>query len=97
MTKLSREDVLALAHLARLDVSEEEIELYQKELSSILQYVEQIQNADVSGLKPTSQVTGLTNVMRDDEVQDYGVSPEELLRLAPSTQDRQLKVKRMIK
>lgn len=97
MAKLSREDILKLARLARLDVSEEEIELYQKELSSILQYVEQIQNADVTGLKPTSQVTGLSNVMRDDEVQDYGVSSEELLRLAPNTQDRQLKVKRMIK
>jgi aspartyl-tRNA(Asn)/glutamyl-tRNA(Gln) amidotransferase subunit C len=97
MAKLSRDDILKLAHLARLDISEEEIELYQKELSSILQYVEQIQNTDVSGLKPTTQVTGLTNVMRDDEVQDYGVSPDDLLRLAPKTQDRQLKVKRMIK
>ena len=97
MAKLSRDDILKLARLARLDVSEEEIELYQKELSSILQYVEQIQNTDVTGLKPTTQVTGLTNVMRDDEVRDYGVSPDELLRLAPNTQDRQLKVKRMIK
>jgi len=97
MTKLSRDDVVKLAQLARLDVTEEEIALYQKELSSILQYVEQIQNTDVTDLKPTTQVTGLTNVMRDDEVQDYGVSPEELLRLAPKTQDRQLKVKRMIK
>jgi aspartyl-tRNA(Asn)/glutamyl-tRNA(Gln) amidotransferase subunit C len=97
MTKLSREDILKLARLARLDVSEEEISLYQKELSSILQYVEQIQDTDVFGLKPTTQVTGLTNVMRDDEVRDYGVSPDDLLRLAPKTQDRQLKVKRMIK
>jgi len=97
MAKLSRDDILKLAHLARLDISEKEIELYQKELSSILQYVEQIQNTDVTGLKPTTQVTGLTNVMRDDEVQDYGVSSDDLLRLAPNTQDRQLKVKRMIK
>lgn len=96
MTKLSRDDVLKLARLARLDITEEEIALYQKELSNILQYVEQIQKADVTGLKPTTQVTGLTNVMRDDQVQDYGVSPDDLLRLAPKTQDRQLKVKRMI-
>lgn len=97
MAKLTREDILKLARLARLDITEDEIGLYQKELSSILQYVEQIQNTDVTGLKPTTQVTGLTNIMRDDEVQDYGVSSEDLLRLAPSTQDRQLKVKRMIK
>ena len=97
MTKLSRDDVLKLARLARLDITEEEIELYRKELSSILQYVEQIQNTDVTGLKPTTQVTGLTNVMRNDEVEDYGVSSDELLRQAPAVQDRQLKVKRMIK
>lgn len=97
MAKLSRDDILKLAQLARLDISEEEIESYQKELTSILQYVEQIQNTDVTGLKPTTQVTGLTNVMRADEVQDYGVSSDDLLRLAPNIQDRQLKVKRMIK
>lgn len=97
MTKLSRDDVLKLARLARLDVTEEEITLYQKELSSILQYVEQIQSTDVTGLQPTTQVTGLTSVMRDDEVQDYGVSPDDLLRQAPEVQDRQIKVKRMIK
>lgn len=97
MTTLSRDDVLKLARLARLELTEDEIEEYRKELSGILQYVEQIQNTDVTGLKPTTQVTGLTNVMREDEVQDYGVSPDELLRLAPKTQDRQIKVKRMIK
>lgn len=89
--------MLKLARLARLDITDEEVELYRKELSNILQYVEQIQNTDVTGLKPTTQVTGLTNVMRDDEVQDYGASANDLLRLAPKTQDRQLKVKRMIK
>lgn len=88
--------MLKLARLARLDITEEEIALYQRELSSILQYVEQIQNTDVAGLSPTTQVTGLTNVMRDDEVRDYGVSADELLRQVPKTQDRQLKVKRMI-
>ncbi len=96
MTKLSRDDVLKLARLARLDVTEEEITLYQKELSSILQYVEQIQKTDVTGLEPTTQVNGLSSVMRDDEVVDYGVSPDDLLRQAPKSQDRHIKVKRMI-
>ncbi|HZM64629.1 MAG TPA: Asp-tRNA(Asn)/Glu-tRNA(Gln) amidotransferase subunit GatC [Candidatus Saccharimonadales bacterium] len=96
MTQLTRDDVLKLAQLARLDITEDEIALYQKELSTILQYVEQVQKADVAGLKPTTQVTGLTNVMRDDTVADYGVSPDELLRQAPNVQDRHIKVKRMI-
>lgn len=97
MTKLSRDDVLKLARLARLDLTEEEIELYRTQMLAILQYVEQLTSVDVDGLKPTVQVGGLKNVMRDDEVVDYGVSPEELLRLAPNSQDGQIKVKRMIK
>jgi aspartyl-tRNA(Asn)/glutamyl-tRNA(Gln) amidotransferase subunit C len=96
MTKLSHDDVLQLARLARLDLSDDEVEAFSKELSDILRYVEQLQGADTSGLQPTTQVTGLKNVMREDEVKDYGVTPEELLRLAPKTQDGQLKVKRMI-
>lgn len=96
MADLSREDVLKLARLARLTISDEEVEKYRAELSEILKYVEQLQNADVTGLEPTSQVTGLTNVMRDDTIIDYGISPDDLLRIAPKTQDRLLKVKRMI-
>ena len=96
MADLTRDDVLKLARLARLTITEEEIEKYRTELSEILRYVEQLSNADVSGLEPTSQVTGLKNVMRDDEVVDYGVTPDDLLHGVPQTQDRYIKVKRMI-
>lgn len=96
MTELTRDDVLKLARLARLDITEEEIESYRKELSAILDYVAQLDNVDVTGLEPTSQVTGLKNVMREDQVQDYGVSAQDLLRLAPKTQDGHIKVNRMI-
>lgn len=96
MADLSRDDVLRLARLARLTITDEEVEQYRSELSEILHFVEQLQTADVTGLTPTAQVTGLTNVMREDEVVDYGVSPDDLLRIAPAKQDRQVKVKRMI-
>ncbi len=96
MADLSRDDVLKLARLARLTITDEEADKYRAELSEILRYVELLQTADVDGLEPTSQVTGLTNVMRDDELVDYGVTPDDLLRIAPATQDRQVKVKRMI-
>lgn len=96
MAQLTREDVLKLARLARLEITEDEVEQYQNELSEILKYVEQLQTADVTGLQPTSQVTGLSNVTRDDELVDYGVTPDDLLRIVPNTQDRQIKVKRMI-
>ncbi len=96
MADLSRDDVLKLARLARLDLTDEEIERYQKELTEILHYVEQLQSVDVNGLEPTNQVTGLTNVMRKDEVVDYGYAPKELLKNVPYTQDDHIKVKRMI-
>lgn len=96
MADLTRDDVLKLARLARLDLTEQELETFRKEISDVLKYVAQLDTVDVSGLEPTSQVTGLKNVMRADDVIDYGVSPADLLRLAPQTQDGQLKVKRMI-
>ncbi len=96
MTQLTRDDVVQLARLARLDLTEEEIEAYRTQLSAILDYVAQLSEADVDGLKPTSQVTGLKNVTREDTVIDYGVSPADLLRGAPQSQDGHIKVNRMI-
>lgn len=96
MAKLSRDDVLKLARLARISYSDEEVDEYREELSAILQYVEQLAGVDVTGLKPTNQVTGLTNVMRTDEVKDYGYRPQDLLKNVPKTQDNHIRVKRMI-
>ena len=96
MTELTREDVLKLARLARLSLTDEEVEAFRLELSKVLEYVAMLNDVDVSGLEPTSQVTGLKNVMRDDEVVDYGVSADDLMRLPPKTQDGHIKVKRMI-
>lgn len=96
MTKLSRDDVLKLARLARIDLTDDEVAEFEAEFNEILQYVEQLQAVDVSGLKPTSQVTGLTNVMRDDETRDYGYAPKDLLKNVPTVEANQIKIKRMI-
>ena len=96
MTKLSRDDVLKLARLARLSLSEDEVKEFQKQISEILQYIELLEKADVAGLEPTAQVSGLSNVMRDDTVVDYGIAPEDFFCAAPHKQDGQIKVKRMI-
>lgn len=87
---------MKLARLARLDLTDDEIEKYRAELSSILQYVEQLQSVDITDLKPTNQVTGLINVMRDDAVKSYGYAPDDLFKNVPAMQGRQIKVKRMI-
>ena len=85
-----------MAQLARISLSDDEVSEFSEELSAILQYVEQLSTVDVSGLEPTNQVTGLTNVMREDVVKDYGYKPEELLKNVPKTEANQLRVKRMI-
>lgn len=95
MAKLSKDDVLKLAELSKLELSDEQLERYTKELESILEHVDQLQQVDVTGLKPTNQVTGLTNVWREDEIREY-VSRDELLKNAPDQKDSQIKVKRML-
>jgi aspartyl-tRNA(Asn)/glutamyl-tRNA(Gln) amidotransferase subunit C len=96
MAKLTREDVLKLARLARIDLTDEEVEAFTAEFSQILAYVEQLQQVDVTGLEPTSQVTGLKNVMRPDVLWDYGYQPEDLLKNVPEVQANQIKVKRVL-
>lgn len=96
MADFTRDDVLKLARLARLNLSDQEVEEYSRELSAILGYVEQLQSVDVDGLSPTNQVTGLTNVMREDVTNDYGYKIKDLLKSVPATEGGQIKVKRMI-
>jgi aspartyl-tRNA(Asn)/glutamyl-tRNA(Gln) amidotransferase subunit C len=96
MTKLTREDILKLARLSRLKLSDSEIETFQNEISEILNYVEILKNVDIGDHKPTSQVTGLVNVTRPDEIKEYAASPDDLLKNVPAKEKRYIKVKRMI-
>lgn len=96
MSKLSRDDVLKLANLSQLSLTDEEVERFSAELSSILEYVEQLKKVDTKNLEPTYQVTGLTNVMRPDRVLNYGAAPKDLLDNAPELKDGYFKVKRVL-
>ena len=95
MAHLSRDDVLKLARLSKLELTEEQLEKYTKEIDAIVAYVELLQAVDVSDLEPTNQVTGLVNVTRTDEVKEYA-SQIELLKNLPDSENDQIKVKRMI-
>jgi aspartyl-tRNA(Asn)/glutamyl-tRNA(Gln) amidotransferase subunit C len=68
MTSLSISTVKHVASLANLPLTEAEEKLFAKQLTSILDLVSQLQKADTKDVVPTSQVTGLTNVMREDEI-----------------------------
>lgn len=96
MAKITRADVLKLASLSKIKLSDEEIDKFVSELGAIVGYVEKIDSANVEGLLPTDQVTGLENVVRPDEVIKYQASARELLKNAPATENNQIKVKRIL-
>ncbi len=93
MAKITRQDVEHVAKLARLGLTEQEIEKYQKELSSVLAYVEQLRAVDTKNVPPTAQVTGLTNIFREDEVKKSTIPLDDSLKNAPAKEGRYLKVK----
>jgi len=97
--KLTRDEIIKLARLSSLHLTEDEIISYQDELGVILDYVKQLDSVNVEGLLPTYQVTGLTsadsNATRDD-VPGVQVSQSALLRNVPKTENGLIKVKRMI-
>lgn len=67
---ITREQVLRIAKLSKFKLDEKEIEMYQGQLSSILNFVEQLAEVDTDNVEPTYQVTGLQTVLRDDEVKE---------------------------
>lgn len=84
---LSKEDVLAVAKLSRLELNESELEKFQKQLENVLKLFEEVQEIDVDGVAETSQVTGLRNVVREDVAKcDEDLRPcgaEKLLKNTP--------------
>ena len=95
--ELKREQIEHIAKLARLELTEEELEKYGSQLSDILNYIDQLREVDVAGVEPTAQVTGLENVLRIDEIKDWdGEEVDLALKDAPELEGRQIKVKRVI-
>ena len=64
---LTTEEVARIAHLARLALTGDEIELFSRQLTSILEYADQLREVNTAGIAPTSHPLALTAVMRDDE------------------------------
>lgn len=95
-TSVTRDDVLHLAQLSNLQLSDTEIAALQQDLSNILGYIAQLDELDTSGVEPTYQVTDLENVWRDDVVVPADANREALLKLAPAVKDNQIKVPKVL-
>lgn len=95
LSMLTKEEVKKIAVLARIELTENEVEKFQKDLSAVLDYVEELKNVDVAGLEEVSQVTGLVNVQRMDVVVDHG-NRNEIFSQAPEMKDGYFKVKAIL-
>ena len=80
--KLTRDEVLHIARLARLGLTEDEVDRFQEQLSNLLEHFETLQQVDTSNVPPTAQAIDLQNVMRDDTVAP-SLSADEVLANAP--------------
>lgn len=88
---ISRDDVAHVAKLARLRLSDDELDLYTQQLAAVLEHAEDVEALDVGDVEPTAHPLPLVNVTRPD-VQRPSLDRAEVLAAAPEVEDGQFKV-----
>lgn len=89
--ELSSETVRNIAELARLDLSNEEVERYTQQLSTILGYFQRLQTLDTDHIALTDSVLPLKNILRPD-IALPALAPEDVVANAPDAEDNQFRV-----
>ncbi len=92
---LTQSEVRAIAELARLELSDEDVVRYQKQLSDILAYFQKLEELDTSHIDPTSSVLPLTSVMRAD-VAGPPLTVDEAVANAPASDGEQFRVRAVL-
>ena len=92
---ISREEVETIAELAKLTLTEDEINMFQEQLSNVLEYAELLQQVDTTGIPPTTSAIPLQNVMRADETR-LSLDNEDTLYNAPAAEERSFRVKAVL-
>jgi len=95
MIKITREQVKKVAHLARLELNENEIKSHAEQLEKILEYIKQLEKIDTDNVPCTTRAIEVINVFRKDEKKNSDCN-EELLELGPSREDKYFKVPKII-
>lgn len=93
--KLSRQDVLHIAHLARLGLTETELDRFREQLSNILENFEILQQVDTTGIPPTTQPIALQNVVTSDEVA-ASLPQSQVLANAPQKDENFFRVRAVL-
>ena len=92
---LSREEVLHIAQLARVGLSEEDVAKFQEQLSDVLDHFETLKALDTEGVEPTAYPLALESVMRSDEVRP-SLPRDEVLANAPQAEDGAFRVRAVL-
>lgn len=87
--------VKRIGRLARIRIEESEVETYQSELNTILGFVEQLSEVDVTGIEPMTSVTPMVLRQREDKVTDGGY-PDKIVANAPLSQDNFFMVPKVV-
>ena len=95
MTKITKEEVKKVAHLARLELNDNEINNHAEQLEKILDYIRQLEKINTDEVPCTTRAIEVTNVFRKDEKKTSDCN-EELLELGPSREDNFFKVPKII-
>ncbi|HNU92243.1 MAG TPA: Asp-tRNA(Asn)/Glu-tRNA(Gln) amidotransferase subunit GatC [Spirochaetota bacterium] len=86
MSTMDEKQILRVARLARLDLSEQEMSEYARQLNDILAYVRKIEEMETANVRPTDHIVDLHNVFREDRVQS-SPGAEALRAIAPRFED----------
>ena len=93
---ITREDVLHLAKLSNISLSEAQIEPLKKDLDNIVGYISQLDELDTEGVEPTYQCFDMQNVWREDVIEEFEANREDLLELTVESEDNQIKVPKVL-
>ena len=94
--KITREEIDHLSELSNFSLSEGEKENLGADLENIIGYISQLDQLDTEGVEPTYQVFEMENIWREDEIRPQDATREDLLQLAPESQDNQIKVPKVL-
>jgi aspartyl-tRNA(Asn)/glutamyl-tRNA(Gln) amidotransferase subunit C len=93
--RLTRDEVAHVADLARLELTEDELELFTGPLAEVLDHAADVASLDLTGVAPTAHAMAVSNVLRPDEVRP-GLDRDEVLEQAPSVEDHRFRVPRIL-
>ena len=93
--RLTREDAAYVARLARLELTDEELDTYAGQLAAVLDHAAQVASLDTAGVVPTAHPLPLQNVLRPDEPRP-SLERDEVLAAAPAVEDRRFRVPRIL-